>query len=285
MIASNPTLAFVGAGKVGSVLARLLVLRGYTITTISSRTPDDTERLAEAVGARAVALDEVDADLVLLTVPDDMITVTAAGLMGFTGKAAIHVAGARDASALAPLAERGVQVGSLHPAYPFADVESALVGLAGSTFAVEADDDLLRGWLNGIVTALDGRVLVIPPGGKATYHAALVIASNYAVTLYALAERLLTGLGADKVNADSALDALLAGTVANIKVRGVPAGLTGPLVRADVGTIAAHLAALGTVDGEIAALYRQLAQATLPLLRQQGIDVDAIDQLLQQGTR
>ncbi len=150
--------------------------------------------------------------------------------------------------ALAALAERGVQVGSLHPAYPFADVDTAISGLPGSTFAVEAQDEPLRSWLFEIVAALDGRALAIPPGGKAIYHAALVIASNYTVTLYALAESLLTGLGADKAAADAALDALLAGTVENLKAQGVPDALTGPLVRGDVGTIAAHLAALGAVD-------------------------------------
>ncbi len=158
-----------GAGKVGSVLARLLAARGYAITAIYSRTFAHAEALAVAVGAAAVgSLDEIDADLVLLTVPDDAITATAAGLAGFTGKAAIHTSGAHDAALLVTLAQRGVQVGSLHPAYPFADVETAINGLPGSTFAVEAQDEPLRGWLLEIVAALDGRVLVIPPGGKAT---------------------------------------------------------------------------------------------------------------------
>ena len=263
----------VGAGKVGGTLARLLAARGYVITMIYSRTFAHAEVLAQTVGARAVeALDEIDADLVLLTVPDDAITATAAGLAGFTGKAAIHTSGARDVTALASLASRGVQVGSLHPAYPFADVETAISGLPGSTFAVEAQDDPLRSWLFELVAALDGRALAIPPGGKATYHAALVIASNYTVTLYALAESLLTGLGAEQAAADAALDALLAGTMANLKAQGVPDALTGPLVRGDAGTIAAHLAALDALDESLAEVYRRLARLTLPLVRARGLE-------------
>ncbi len=181
-----------------------------------------------------------------------------------------------------PLAARGVQVGSLHPAYPFADVERSIEGLPGAAFAVEAGDEPLLGWLLGMVAALDGRALLIPPGGKALYHAALCIASNYTVTLYAAAESLLVSLGADGADADQALNALMAATVENVRGQGVPDALTGPLVRADIGTIAAHLRALHGVDETLVAVYRQLARLTYPLLLARGIAPDDIERLLKQ---
>ena len=224
----------------------------------------------------------MNADLVLLTVPDDAIRATASALTGFSGGAAIHTSGAYDTSVLAGLAAQGVQVGGLHPAYPFADVDSALKGLRGATFAIEAQDEPLLGWLHEIVNALDGQALIIPPGGKAIYHAALVFASNYTVTLYALAESMLTGLGADKMVADGALNALLAGTVENLREQGIPEALTGPLIRADVGTIETHLRALGSMDGHLVDVYRQLARLTYPLLLARGVAPDEIERLLQQ---
>ncbi len=267
------------------MLARLLYARGYTVTTIYSPTLAHAETLAQQVGARAVAsLAEIRTDLALTTVPDDAIASTAAALAeaGFAGRAVIHTSGARDARMLSPLAERGLQVGSLHPAYPVADVEAAIKGLPGSAFAVEASNEPLLGWLREMVAVLDGRVLLIPPGGKALYHAALVIASNYTVTLYALAESLLTGFGADKAAADQALNSLLAGTVENLRTQGIPTALTGPLVRADVGTLAAHLRALDGVNQDTAAVYRQLARLTYPLLLARGLAFDEIERLLQQ---
>lgn len=219
-------------------------------------------------------------DLALLTVPDDTIEATAAVLAGFSGRAAIHTSGAHDATALNALAVRGVQVGSLHPAYPFADADSAVAGLSGAAFAVEAQDEPLLGWLLDMVAALDGHALRIAPGKKALYHAALVLASNYTVTLYAVAETLLTGLGADKATVDQALNALLAGTVENLRVQGVPDALTGPLVRLDAGTIAAHLRALGEVDVHLVEVYRQLGRLTYPLLRARGIAPEAVERLL-----
>lgn len=285
----KPTLAFVGAGKVGTTLARLLYARGYTVETIYSRSFAHAEGLAQKVGAQAVeTLDQTRGDLLLLTVPDDAIRATAGALKGFSGKAAVHTSGARDANEVESLAARGIQVGSLHPAYPFADVERSITELPGSTFAVEAQAEPLLGWLRELVSVLDGRVLVIPPGGKALYHAALVLLSNYTVTLYAVAEKLLKGLGAEQSAADEALNGLLAGTVENLRVQGIPDALTGPLVRMDLRTIEAHLKALeglGAVDGQIVDVYKQLTWLTYPLLLARGIsggDIARVERLFNQ---
>ena len=66
--------------------------------------------------------------------------------MGFSGQAVVHTSGAHDARVLEALAEQGIQVGSLHPAYPFADVDGAIEGWHGATFAVEEQDELAA-WL------------------------------------------------------------------------------------------------------------------------------------------
>jgi predicted short-subunit dehydrogenase-like oxidoreductase (DUF2520 family) len=280
-----PTLAVVGAGKVGTALARLLYARGYRVTTVYSRTAAHAETLARTVDAQAVAsLDAIDADLVLLTVPDDAIAGMAAALAAsrFKAQAVVHTSGVRDASAASALANRDIQVGSLHPAYPFVGAALQDWGLSGVTFAVEAEAAFLRDWLLGMVEALGGRALLIPPNGKVLYHAAMTLLSNYTVTLYALAERLLTGLGADKAAADDALDVLLAGTAENLRVSGIPNALTGALTRSDVGTIGAHLEALGGVDPDIRMGYIALARLTYPILRARGVALDEIDALLKE---
>lgn len=195
------------------------------------------------------------------------------------GKAAVHTCGSKDSAALTALAQRGALTGTLHPAYPFASVETAINGLPGAAFAIEADEPRLLAWLVELVRALDGHVLNIPPGQKALYHAALVIASNYAVTLYAVAEALLLDIGAERMAADAALNALVAGTVDNLRAQGLPAALTGPLTRADVTTIGAHLRAL-TPYPPVAEVYQALARLTYPVLRARGLNVEAIEALL-----
>jgi len=101
--------------------------------------------------------------------------------------------------------------------------------------------------------------------------------------LYAVAQQLLIDLGADKNAAAQALNTLVAATVDNLRRQGIPAALTGPLARADLGTIAAHLDVLQQHDENLANLYRQLARFAYPMLTARGIAIERIEQLLISG--
>jgi len=286
----KPTLGFIGAGKVGHTLARLWYARGYTVTAVYSRTEAGVPALANRVYADVAASPAIvvaRSDLTLLSVPDDALEAVVASIMHESSlrvakdtKAVVHTSGVHDLQILSPLASLGVMLGSLHPAYPFADIESAIVGLPGAIFGTEADSEVLRTWLEGLVASVKGHVLAIPPGSKAAYHSAFVFASNYVVTLYALAERLLVGLGADRQVADNALNTLLAGTLDNLRRQGIPAALTGPLVRGDGQTITMHLDALDKIDRELAELYRQLARLSLPMLVARHLDTSFVEEIL-----
>ncbi len=291
-MAKRPSIGIVGPGKVGATLARLLVRVGYDVKLVYARRNSEAEWLAAYVNGDAVNTPaEVlrRCDLTLLTVSDDAIAPVSQSLTGhWQGKAVVHTSGAHDLHALDALARRGAMVGSLHPAFPFADVETAMAGLSGAAYAVEASHDLLHGWLNDLVTAIDGRVLAIPPGKKALYHAALVIASNYAVALYAASESLLVDMGADKEAVKAALDVMMAATIENLRTQGVPAALTGPLTRADIGTLKAHQAVLADQSNlpdqpELATLYVDLARLAYPMLRARGVDTDFIERHFTQG--
>ncbi len=284
-MALRPIIGFIGIGKVGAVLARLLYERGFTIAAVYSRNRINVEVLGNSVGAK-VAVYGADValvvDLLFLTVPDDAIESVAAELaaLDLRGKAVVHTSGVHEASVLNSLASRGGLVGSLHPIYPFADVEQSVLGLRGAAFGLQADSDILHHWLKDIVTALDGQVLMIARGQKALYHSALVFASNYGVTLYAIAIRLFGQLGAESEVSTLALNTLMVGMVRNLQAQGVPDALTGPLVRGDTGTVEAHLKALQMADPKLADLYVRLAQQTLPLVAARGIDTGLIETIL-----
>lgn len=282
-----PTLGIIGTGKVGSTLARLLANAGYRLVAVYNRTPETARLLAAELHTAAVSepLDVLRAaDLTLLTVTDDALPVLSAGIaaalevaaLAADAKAIVHTSGVYGAEVLASPGQRGMLVGGLHPAFPFA-AANAPGSLRGVTFALEADDALLLRWLTELVQALEGSVLRIPVGSKALYHAALVFASNYTVVLYALAERLLLGLGAERAVAEQALNALVGATVENLRERGIPWALTGPLARLDTGTLAAHLQALHQQSPALAGLYRQLAREAYPLLEARGLSTAVLE--------
>jgi predicted short-subunit dehydrogenase-like oxidoreductase (DUF2520 family) len=111
-------------------------------------------------------------------------------------------------------------------------------------------------------------VIEMTAAGKPLYHAAAVFSSNYVVALAAVAERLAREAGAGDA-ARHLFGALLANTVRNLAQDDPAAALTGPIRRGDVGTVAAHLAALSGTDR---ALYVGLAREALRLARETGLE-------------
>src|SRR3954464_11580486 len=68
-----PTIGLIGAGHIGSQLARLAVANGYDVVVSNSRGPDTLAPLVAELGPRARAGTAVDAatagDIVVVTIP------------------------------------------------------------------------------------------------------------------------------------------------------------------------------------------------------------------------
>lgn len=271
---TRPSLAIIGLGRVGMVLGRALHAAGYNVVAVSSRSP------AKAAAAAALFHAETGtplaaaqaADLTLLTISDDAIPEVVAELAGagawHAGQSVVHASGVSPAAVLRPAADRGAAIGGFHPLAAFASPETMLP--QGLTFAIEATGDLHQ-QLWTIAQALGGYPLDLDPAHKTLYHAAAVIASNYTVTLAALATELFARMGASPDQALHALVPLMRTTLDNMERQGLPQALTGPLLRGDVSTVHRHLAALDESAPRVGVLYRCLAQGTLPLAQQRGL--------------
>ncbi len=252
-------IGFIGAGAVGSALARALARRGALVAAVCARTPAHAAALArvlpDATAMTGPAEVAAACELTFLAVPDDAISPLAASVPWPAGKSVVHLSGAQGAEALAAASERGMRVGALHPLMTFprdtlgTPVEQILARLASCTWALEAGDARLAAALERLVAALDGRVVRLAPADRVPYHIAGVLASNYVTALLGTAVHLWQPFEPD---AQAALRALL------------------PLLKATVGPDGA---ALRDAYVALARLALPLAEAKGTLTREAAADL------------
>jgi predicted short-subunit dehydrogenase-like oxidoreductase (DUF2520 family) len=213
------SVSIIGSGRVGSAVAARLRERGVTV---------------DAAG-----------DLVVICVPDDAIADVAAGLE--PGPWVAHVSGATSLSALEPHRRRF----SLHPLQTFSRARGP-EQLDGAWAAVTADTEAGRAAGFWLAVTLGLRPFALDDAARPLYHAGAAIASNYLVTLHAVASDLFRAAGAPP----EALVPLMTRTIEN------GFELTGPIERGDWETVEAHRRAIRAARPELEPLYDVLAEAT-----------------------
>ncbi|MGI8761002.1 MAG: Rossmann-like and DUF2520 domain-containing protein [Jatrophihabitantaceae bacterium] len=253
----------VGAGRVGSVLGAALVRAGHTVIGVSAVSADSRRRAERLLpGAPVLPADEVvaNAQLVLLAMPDDALRAFVAGLADAggwsSGQLVAHTSGAHGFGVLDPAAARGVLPLALHPAMTFAGRPEDLHRLAGASFGVTSPEQL-RAVAETLVVEMGGEPVWVPESARPLYHAALTVGSNHLVTLVNDAVSLLGRAGVDEPA--RLLAPLLSASLDNA-LRLHDAALTGPVSRADVATVAAHLRTLDVEAPDASASYIAMAR-------------------------
>jgi predicted short-subunit dehydrogenase-like oxidoreductase (DUF2520 family) len=256
----------IGAGRVGAVLAAALRSRGHVIVSVAGESDASTRRAAELLPGVPMAKPTSvarDCDVLLLTVPDDMLEnvvtqLTASGAIR-EGQLVVHTSGSHGLKVLAPATRVGARPVALHPAMTFTGTARDLERLADCVFGVTAGPDE-RVWAAEVVAELGGTVMWVPEELRGLYHAGLAHGANHLVTLVTQAMELLGAAGASDPAA--ILRPLLQAALDNALAEGDSA-LTGPIVRGDVNTVRAHLAELARTAPETLPSYVALARATL----------------------
>ncbi|MBO3751859.1 DUF2520 domain-containing protein [Streptosporangiaceae bacterium NEAU-GS5] len=253
-----------GAGRVGSVLGAALAQAGHRVVAASGVSDASHRRAMERLGVEVGRPDEVirRAQLILLTVPDDVLPGLVSGLAAtgadVGGKLLVHTSGAYGLAVLEPATREGALPLALHPVMTFTGRDDDLTRLTGSSFGVTAPD-ALRPVAEALVIEMGGEPVWIAEHDRALYHAALAGAANHMVTLIAEAQELLAGIGVEKPG--RMLGPLLGAALDNVLRLGL-AGLTGPVVRGDAETVRRHVDALILAAPEAADAYVALARLT-----------------------
>ena len=258
-------VGIIGAGRVGSTLGAALARAGHEIvaaTGVSDESRARAERLLPDVPL--LPADEVvaQADFVLLAVPDDELRPLVAGLADTetwrAGQIVAHTSGAQGLGVLDPAAARGVTALALHPVMTFTGRAEDLDRLLGATWGVTAEEDM-RPVAELLVVEMGGEPVWVPEAARPLYHASLTVASNHLVTLVNDALGLLSGAGVTEPGRLAA--PLLSASLDNVLRLG-DAALTGPVVRGDVATVAAHVATLTTSAPDVLPSYAAMARRT-----------------------
>ncbi len=255
----------VGTGRAGSVLGAALHRAGHRV--VAAYAVSDLSRLrAEALLPETPLLplpDVVDsADLILMTVPDDVLAEVVAGLVDTghirPGQLFAHASGRHGVDVLARATEAGALPLALHPVMTFTGTSVDLDRLSGCPFGVTAPL-VLRPIAEALVVEMGGEPVWVAEDNRALYHAALAHGSNHLVTLVSQSLELLDSTGVQ--DPARLIGPLLLATLDNaLRLR--DQALTGPVVRGDADTVAAHVRSIEEVSPETARTYVELARAT-----------------------
>jgi len=233
--------AVIGPGRAGGSFQRALTSTGADCADVIGRS-DNPERLDPTL------------DLVLIAVPDHAIAEIAARVP--IGPLVAHVSGA---TSLASLLAHHQRCGSIHPltSLPDRDVGASAL-LAGANLAITGADDACERDLLAVASRLGAKPFVVDEAKRSEYHAAASISANHLVALTAQIERVVRD--ADVPMAPF-LDMMRA-VLDNVGRSGAAAALTGPVARADWGTVQSHLDA---IPAEERPLYLTMAKACADL--------------------
>ncbi len=265
-VARGSRVGVVGVGRVGAVLAAGLRAAGHEIVAVSGESDASRARAAALIPGVPIAKPSDVArgcDLLLLTVPDDMLpnvvrVLADAGALR-AGQVVAHSSGYHGVAALAPAAAVGARPIALHPAMTFTGTAVDLDRLPGCVFGLTAGEGE-REYAEQLVAQLGGRPAWVPEEMRTLYHAGLAHGANHLVTLVSEAMGLLGAAGVN--DPAGTLRPLLLAALDNTLVHG-DAALTGPIVRGDVRTVAAHVEEIAAKAPHTLTTYAALARATL----------------------
>jgi len=258
-------IGVVGTGRAGSVLGAALIRAGHHVracTAVSDISRLRAESLLPGVPIMSVEQTVAQRDLVLLTVPDDVLPGLVAGLAATNaisaGTFVMHASGRFGVEVLSDLAVKGCLPLALHPVMTLTGTSLDLTRISGCPFGVTAAQEL-RPVAEALVVEMGGEPIWVLEENRALYHAALAFGSNHLMTLVNQTNDLLFAAGIE--NPTELTLPLLSASLDNAIRQGDQA-ITGPIVRGDAQTVSAHVQELSKQGNAVLQTYLALARLT-----------------------
>ena len=250
-------ITIIGSGNVATHLAAAFKNAGHIIGQVYSRDLQNASLLAYHVRAEATdSLDQIDpeTDLFVIAVKDDAIETIASELAKY-GKLIVHTSGATD---LQVLLNHTKNAGVFYPLQTFSKTKE--VNFNTVPLCIEGADEQITSKLNELAYTITQNVYRINSAERRTLHLAAVFACNFPNYLYYLSQQLL----AEKQLPFDLLRPLILETAEKVQEQ-LPTGVqTGPAIRNDEKTMAAHLQEL-VEKPELQELYKLLSQGIIKM--------------------
>ncbi|MBT8225850.1 MAG: DUF2520 domain-containing protein [Dactylosporangium sp.] len=277
-------VGIIGAGRVGTALGRVLIRSGYHVTGIAARSAGSRDRAARMLpGTPILEPAEVarSSGILVVSVADDAIERVCAGLAVAgcfrAGHHVLHLSGARGLAVLRPAAEAGAMPLAIHPAMTFPGLDTDADRLAGLAYAITTRP-AERPRAEEFVVDLGGVPIWIAEEDRTLYHAALVLGANNLIAPTASAMEALAAAGVP--DPGFVLAPLARASLENALRTGDEA-LTGPVRRADTGTIDAHLRVLRERAPDLVPAYLQFGLVTADRARRAALtDADRLARVI-----
>lgn len=279
-------VGIIGAGRVGRAFAHASRRAGLDVVAAWSRSVDARQRFAAEFGTpAAVCISDVtdQCDVVIVAVPDEQIDPVVRQLADVVDAAypplVVVTSGSWSTDRGAPVLASGGRIARLHPLRAITDAAPADV-LAGAVAAVTAPGDADRDAARRFSLRLEMQPVDLTDADAATWHAAGTLAAGGVTTLLAAARDLAMTAGMDPDDALRAMVDLARGAIDSVVALGPEASLTGPVVRGDARTVAAHVAALRERRPDLVDTYRAVSRVSAGVAHRAGrLDDGAIERI------
>lgn len=274
-----------GAGRVGASFGYLLHKAGHHILGVKNNSLGSAQKAVKKMGAgQPLDKDQLSvylkqADLVVITTPDDKIEKIAKMVQKYDLKAGVtlmQMSGLLASDVLNRKGKDKVNVFSLHPLQSIPGFSRGIETLPGAVYTLEGDEGgKKRG--EKLCTELGLNYYHIKKELKPLYHISAVMSANYLVTLIQASYDLLASAGLENEDMKHGIRHLVQGVLDNLEEKDPKDALTGPLARGDRDTIKKHLQNLEKYRTEYLELYKVLGKHTVDLVGSRELFADLLE--------
>ncbi|MBF9224157.1 Rossmann-like and DUF2520 domain-containing protein [Hymenobacter ruricola] len=246
-------IGLLGAGRVASQLGPALLAAGHSVVFVWNRNPARAAALVDELPSARLLVDLAlplpPADVYLLAVPDAAVAPLLAATAWPDGALVAHLAGALPLSIFET--QPAIRGGVFYPLQTFSPGRA--IDWPAVPLCVEANDLAAETTLLDLAGSLSQHVRRLDSAQRLKLHVAAVFANNFTNHLLGIADALL----AEAQLPPELLAPLVRETVDKALANSPFAVQTGPAVRRDAPTLAAHQTALAAHPAW-QALYQQL---------------------------